>query len=307
MFFLTADTGEGRGVYICTAVNTWRRLNVGGSGPVLPPAGNDGDVFILNVAPWGIYQWYNLTWNIIGGGGPTTTVGPVTFNDFSDAGLWLPIGSNYVTRALAPAGMTLTGNTARALHWSACGVSSLFKVFGDPVTGDFEIEVTFDQYSRVTDHFANDEYLYGVWLVGSGRGAGGVEDFMGIAYGGLTGGNQDFVSCNDITPNNFDFSLGSVVAAAVPAATTFTLRLQASDILWTGSTAPAVSHIRAIVDGGGGPYQSAIAQVGGYIQMPVGFTGFRLFVGCYHTISSNTAVARATGVTITTGQVVVPL
>lgn len=306
-FFLTTDTVDGRGLYICTALNTWTHLAPGGVGPVLPPGGTEGDVyFVTGGVNIGIWQYIGGSWTLVNGG-VDITAGPTTFTDFSDARYWLPIGCNYITRALATTGMTLTGNTARALHWGACGVVSLFRVFGDDTTGDLEISVTFDSYSRVTDHFANDEYLYGVWLIGTGRGAAGADDYVGAAYGGLSGGNQDFVCIMEMTLNNFDFGLGSTFPGAPPAATTFTITLQASDIVWTGSTCKAISNVAVTYDGGGGPLGGAVNQAGGYIQMPTGLNGFRLFVGAYHTVSSNTAVARATGVTVTTGRVVGPL
>lgn len=306
VFFLTADTGEGRGVYVCTAINTWKRLGLGGSGTTLPPAGTDGDIFVVISGPnIGIYQYFSATWNIIGV--PRVTPGPTSFTDFSNQTLWVQVGSADVVQTFLAGGLVLTGATARAALSGISGVTALFTVFPDPTNGNMEFQVTFDMYTRATDLLANDEFRFGcLWLPRGGRGN---DDYSGMGYGGLSGGNQDFAALEQYgeTLGGPGWVGASVFAGAPPAASTFTITLLASRMVWSGNQDHGFSNITCTMDGGGGPLGGALAQAGSYINSGQAVSGIRPFVGCWFNTTSNTVIARATNFTVLQGQVVSPL
>lgn len=308
VFFLTADTGEGRGVYISTAINTWKRLGLGGSGTSLPPAGTDGDIFVVTSGPnIGIYQYYSATWNIVGGG-PGITPGPTTFTDFSNAALWIPIGSVDVTRTLATSGMTLAGATARSVNSGFCGVQALFQVFPDPLNGNMEFSVTFDNYVRSTDLLNNDEFRYGMmWFPGGQRDNN--DTYCGVAYGGLSGAGQDFFALEEIseTTGGAGWVGLAIYTTAIPAASTFTLLAQSLRMVWSGNNDHGFRNVTCTMDGGGGPLGGLINQVNSALTGPSGIAGIRPFIGCWFNATSNTISARATSFTVTQGQVVSPL
>lgn len=308
VFFLTADTGDGRGVYICIAANTWQHLGWGGVGPSLPPGGTDGDVFVVNSGPnIGIYQYFSATWNLYStSGGPTVTPGPVTYNDFTDTTMWIPVGSVDVTQSFVGNGLLLTGATARSANSGLSGVTGLFTIFPDPVNGNMELSITFDSYARVTDHLANDEWRYGcLWLPRAGRSN---DDYCGMGYGGLSGGNQDFAALEEYgeTLGGAGWVGASVFPGAPPAATTFTITLQSLRMVWSGNNDHGFANLNCTFDGGGGPLGGAIAQAGSYANAAQGLSGIRPFCGVWFNTTTNTGAARLVSFTVTQGQVVAP-
>lgn len=305
VFFLTADIGDGRGLYICTADNVWTHLAWGGVGNTLPPGGADGDVFIVNGGPnIGIYQYYGGTWNIVGS--PRVVDGPVTYNDFTNAGLWMPYGHPAATQSFVGNGLLIQGNLTFAANTYAVGMSGmmgLMRVYPD-AAGDLDFTVVFDSYVRPTD-LVNTRWFFALGVFNEVERMTG-DEFAFFGYGGLTAVPGDEFRVGQITPGTGLLAAFANFAAAPPAATTFTMQVQIGNKNIGAYQIKALNFAQCTMDGGGGPLGGAIGVPNTYYWYPADFMGFRPFVGAIWDHTSQLAQARVTSFTVTTGRVILP-
>lgn len=173
-FFLTVDgVAEGRGLYVCTALNTWKRLGLAGQGPVLPGTCNPGDVWVIDVGVnIGIYicQIVNVWSKIEGdytGANYNITINPTIFTDFADARFWVPVNdfTNFTQAFDANGLMTITAigvqdlvNTYRS--WS--GVMCRLHLFPSLITGRIVIITDVDSLVPPTVVGGNTWINYGM-------------------------------------------------------------------------------------------------------------------------------------------------
>jgi hypothetical protein len=240
-------------------------------------------------------------------GGTVITPGPVTYTDFSNRSLWLPIGHPSVTQTLIGNGLHLAGNVLIAAGIPSRGMSGvvgLFRILPDPVLGEIDCTIVFDQYIRPTD-LGNQFWLFGQGLFNEVRRMNGAE-FAFAAYGGRDAALQDRFRSGNITPGTGTLVDFAFFATAIPAATTFTINIQVRMKNVGAFYIQALDWAECTMDGGGGPLGGAVANPNTYYWHPSSFMGFRPFCGCIFDTVSQLAQARVTSFTVTTGQVLSP-